>query len=448
MSYTINKTDGTILTTVEDGTIDNTTTDITLIGKNYSGYGEIINENFVKLLENFSFSQPPGMPVQGQLWWNTTSKKMQVFNGALWRPMGSVEAGPLPPAEVETGDLWWDTNNEQLKMFSGSEYVTVGPMSSKNAGKSGTYVETVTDNFGATHVIVQLFVQGACVAIISKDSAFTPNPALNGFGVIIPGVNLANSNTIAGIQVTGTSSHAATLGADRTANFLRNDVNSTTTGTLWVRNNAGLTIGTNSDFIASVSSSNVNLRNQTANGDINIQVNRNGALTTVINVDGSTGAVLPGVTNSFDLGSQSLSWANVYANNFNGVRADLAERYETDEHYPAGTVVMLGGSAEITAERRDGSSEVFGVISTAPAYLMNSAVGDDSSFPPVVMTGRAPVRVLGPVKKFQRLVSAGNGCARAAKASDLSPFCIIGRALEDKETQDEGLVQAVLRINV
>ncbi|CAB4130342.1 hypothetical protein UFOVP116_392 [uncultured Caudovirales phage] len=448
MSYTINKTDGTIITTVEDGTIDNTSTDITLIGKNYSGYGEIINENFVKLLENYSYAQPPGAPIQGQLWWNALNKKMHVHNGTSWRPIYNVNASSDAPVDVDLGDMWWDTNHDQLKMFNGTDYVTVGPENSKTTGVSGAKVEAIFDNYGVRHVIVRMYVQDTTVAIISKDSAFTPSPGIIGFNVIIPGVNLASSNTVAGIQVTGTSSHASTLGGDRTANFLRNDINATTSGSVWIRNNDGLTIGTNSDFTAKVSSGTVSLRNQIANGDFNIQINSNGSLITALNVDGSTGALLPGVTNALDLGSQSASWANVYANNFNGTRADLAERYAADAEYTPGTVVKLGGTAEITAERRDCSTEVFGIISTAPAYLMNSASGSDTTHPPVVMSGRVPVRVIGKVQKFQRLVSAGNGCARAALQADITPFGIIGRALEDKETTGEGLIEAVVRISL
>lgn len=448
MSYTINKTDGTLITTIEDGTIDNTTTDITLIGKNYSGYGEIINENFLKLLENYSFTQPPAAPISGQLWWNTLDQKMQVFNGTIWRPMQAVNSASSPATQVQLGDLWWDTNHDQLKMFNGGDYVTIGPAGSKTTGVSGALVETIQDIYGAEHVIVRMYVQDATVAIISKDTDYTPATPIAGFTTILPGVNLASATAVAGIQLTGTSSHATTLGTDRTANFLRNDINATTTGIVSIRNNGGLVIGQNSDFSTTIASGNTAIRNHIVNGDINFLVNKNGSTITAMTVDGGTGAMLPGLPNALDIGSADASWANVYANNFNGINADLAERYASDSIYASGTVVKIGGSAEITAERRELSDSVFGVISSSPAYLMNSAAGNALTHPPVVMSGRAPVRVIGQVAKGQRLVSAGNGCARAAATSELTPFNVIGRALANKVTAGEELLEAVLQVRI
>jgi len=128
--------------------------------------------------------------------------------------------------------------------------------------------------------------------------------------------------------------------------------------------------------------------------------------------------------------------------------ADLAERFETDIAYPAGTVVVLGGDKEITASVVDGDNDVFGVISTDPAYLMNSEAGDNATHPPVALVGRVPVRVVGAVHKGQRLISAGNGCARAAANDEATSFNVIGRALENKTSTEEALVQAAVRLGV
>jgi hypothetical protein len=124
----------------------------------------------------------------------------------------------------------------------------------------------------------------------------------------------------------------------------------------------------------------------------------------------------------------------------------MAERFEADTVYDAGTVVELGGSAEITLVTDDLSEKVFGVISTRAAYLMNSSAGSDETHPPVAMTGRVPVKVVGQVRKGDRLVSAGNGQARVAQSGEATAFNVIGRALKDKLDTDSGTVEAIVTI--
>jgi hypothetical protein len=125
----------------------------------------------------------------------------------------------------------------------------------------------------------------------------------------------------------------------------------------------------------------------------------------------------------------------------------LAERFEADRAYLPGTVVMLGGAKEITAAMDEATDDVFGVISTRPAYTMNGAAGDDATHPPIAMTGRVPVLVVGQVRKGDRLISAGNGLARAARQGEATAFNVIGRALTSKVTEDEGTVEAIVTIN-
>ena len=140
-------------------------------------------------------------------------------------------------------------------------------------------------------------------------------------------------------------------------------------------------------------------------------------------------------------------WTLASGAKFNATYADLAERYEADAVYSAGTVVEIGGEKEITAVQHDLSDSVFGVISNSYAYLLNSGAGDDNTHPPVALTGRVSVNVTGIVKKGQRLVAAGNGLARGAAKAEYTPFNIIGRSLENKSTEGIGTIQAVVRIN-
>jgi hypothetical protein len=207
---------------------------------------------------------------------------------------------------------------------------------------------------------------------------------------------------------------------------MRADANTTTTGTLAVNNNTGLTVGASQDFRVSVASTNVTIANQTAGGNIAFVVNVAGTPTTAMTIFGANGTIR---------GTQITAQY-----------ADVAERFEADAVLEAGTVVELGGSAEITQSTTDLSDKVFGVISTRAAYLMNSSAGSDATHPAVAMTGRVPVRTIGTVYKGDRLVSAGNGLARAAQAGEATAFNVIGRALQDKLDAGEGTVEAIVTI--
>lgn len=223
MAYTINKTDNSTLVTIADGT-KNDTTDLTLVGKNFTGYGEFLNENFVRLLENFSNTTAPQRPIDGQLWWNRTPGILNVRTSTGWKTIASLTTSATAPAGAATGDLWWDSSNKQLKVFDGTGYNLIGPASPAGAGVSGALVETITDTpLGASHVIVRFYVNNTTVAILSKDAQFTPAVAIAGFPVIYPGMNLATTAAIAGIRLTGTSSNSDTLDNLDSTSFLRGD---------------------------------------------------------------------------------------------------------------------------------------------------------------------------------------------------------------------------------
>jgi hypothetical protein len=474
MAYTINLTDGTIFAVVADGTI-NTNSSMTLVGKNYAGYGEFLDENFIKLLENGSNTTAPGAPLVGQLWWDKTNNLMKVYNGTQFKVISAATASAAAPTNNVTGDLWFDTVNAQLKVWSGSAFILVGPAFTAGTGTSGAIVNTITDSSpGADHVVVQIFVNNTIVAIFSKDPTFTPAAAISGFATIGPGLNM--STTVTGAVFKGTATNATTLGTSNLADtaFMRTNVNTSTTGTLSVLNNTGLSVGGDSSARVSVSGLDVLVSNQTQNGNLRLQVNRAGSTTNVLTIDGATGSLIINgnitatSSSTVSFGTGTVGVGNIINNNANGVGnigssstrfntifakatsaeyADLAERFEADAAYPAGTVVMLGGPKEITAAMEDATDDVFGVISTRAAFTMNGAAGSDETHPPVAMTGRVPVRAIGIVRKGQRLISAGNGLARAATRDEWTAYNVIGRALKDKTTQGEGTVEAIVTIN-
>lgn len=166
----------------------------------------------------------------------------------------------------------------------------------------------------------------------------------------------------------------------------------------------------------------------------------------------STQSNLPSADLSWDLGSSGLRFSNVYSQNFVGTAssakyADLAERYAADAEYAPGTVVSLGGSAEVTACRNDGDTEVFGVVSTAPAYLMNNDAGTNSTHPAVALVGRVPCKVSGTVYKGQRLMASVVDGTACAWDSNFGPLAVLGRSLVDKTTDSIELIEVVIGKN-
>lgn len=476
MAYTINKTDGTIFAVIADGTI-NTDSSQVLVGKNYAGYGEFLDENFIHLLESGSNTSAPGAPLQGQLWYDQTNNVIKVYNGTLFKSISGATASTSTPTSNVAGDLWFDTTNDQLKVYSGSDFVTIGPAFTSGEGTSGAIVDTITDSSpGNDHVVVLMYVNNTIVSIFSKDATFTPAAALSGFATIAPGLNMSTS--VSGATFKGTASDSDGLDGLASTAFMRTDQNTSTTGTISVLNDTGVYFGADNDGRLNVSGTDVYMQNQTQDGDIIFRVNDGGVATTALTIDGATSNVnvntnlvvtgnISATGGTVSFGTATISLGAITNNNANGVGnigsssgyfntifakatsaqyADIAERFAADAEYASGTVVELGGSEEVTLCVEELSNKVFGVVSTQPAYLMNGAAGPDATHPAIAMSGRVPVMTMGFVTKGDRLVSAGNGVARAANLEEVTAFNVIGRALTDKTSEGIDTVEAIVKI--
>jgi len=409
MAYTIVKSDGTVLTTIADGTINTTSTSVGLPGRNYAGYGQQLDTNFVHQLENFADSTPPANPLTGQLWYNTNANTLYV----------------CPTDGLANANAW-----VSLAVSSANSTSTFGSVQ-------------VTGNLTANNVTANNNVSGANGIFTNISVSSTANISSGTANIGTGNVSTLNTQVIsAGSQsTTGTLTGVWTANGAGTANSVAGTSMWVTGGNLVVTGSGNVGIRTDNyyyangvaiSFAGSYSNSNVASYLPTYNGAILATTVTATTLTTGANTTAGT------ITGNFSLSAGSR---------LNATYADLAERFEADSFYDAGTVVELGGDKEITAVQYELSDEVFGVVSSTAAYLMNSAAGDDATHPPVAVGGRVPVKVIGKVKKGQRLVSAGNGIARAANQGEATSFNVIGRALENKTTDEIGAVEAFVKIN-
>ncbi len=296
MSYEINKTDGTALVTLTDGTID-TSTSLTLFGKSYSGFGELLNENLIKLLENSSSTSAPTAPLKGELWFDTSTGQLKVYDGSAFEPTGGAQSSSTQPSSASAGDLWHDSTNDQMYLYTGSAWLLVGPVYTSGQTLSGWKVETVTDSGSVDRVISSMYVGNVQVCIVSSVT-FTPQTTISGFTTISAGLTL-NSNLSAVFEGTNTSaSFVDTSGTTNSSasliaggNFMRKDAANTTTGALTITNDSGITLGAGSDVTMSVDGSNhLTIANTASNGNVIISAKAGSTQTPRITITGSSGA--------------------------------------------------------------------------------------------------------------------------------------------------------------
>jgi hypothetical protein len=300
MSYKINRTDGTLLVDLIDGRLDSDTTDLILVGRNYTGYGEIFNENLIKLLENFKNSAPPPNPLDGQLWYDTSTGRLKVYTGEVWKPTDTVNVSPTQPTLV-AGDIWVDNGNKQIYFSDGTpELILAGPIYTADQGKTGFDVYTIVDANGINHVISRLMIGSTPVAIFSKDTFTAASTSINtgllaGFSFSIEtGINLSTNYN--NFKFHGTATEAESL-LDNALNpylpedFLQITANNIATGTLHIKNDVGLIVGNDSDFSLRVQGNTVFARNQLNNSNFRLQVRQGVLNRDVIVVDGTTSRI-------------------------------------------------------------------------------------------------------------------------------------------------------------
>lgn len=386
MPYILKKTNGTTLTTVQDASVDNSTS-LTFVGRNYSGYGQPVEENFVKLLENFANTTAPKKPVQGQLWFNNApnSRRLMVsYDGTNFRDISNVPYSATAPKTATTGDLWWDSLNSQIKVYDSVTDTWTASQPNGGAGSAWLFDRILDTNLIEQNTI-RASLAGVQMLAISNVS-YIPDSSANlvQFPAVKKGITLSGANPVTGVSATSTSTGYLFWGtsADALKSQSVDITSATSTGTYYLTFTTGVS-GT-----------------QTLYAKSNISYN---PTTDVLNVTAAS-----------------------------ALYADIAERYEADAVYEPGTVLMLGGEKEVTLAVLHATTAVAGIVSTKPAYMLNSEAGTDETHPFIALKGRVPCKICGPVKKGDLLVASGYKHGYATKKQDSdSSDAVIGKALQN-----------------
>ena len=496
MAYTVNKTNSAASPnqyTVQDGVV-NTQTDLSFVGKGYAGYGEVIAENFLALMENFANPTAPTKPIQGQLWYDTAESRLKIYTGSTFVPPGAnVPYQSNAPGALTQGDIWIDSDTGQMYYYNGASSVLVGPPSTTGT-TNGFVFDSIFDSLENTQNITKLFNDGNLIAIVSEDT-FTPRTSITGFATVKKGITLTTAITDAKFQ--GTATDSDKLGGALASTFMKSNANDTISGTFGVVDDGGLQVGVDSDLSITVDSTGVIVSNVISDTDITFKMNDGGTTTTLMTLDGSesrvgigtttpsaklevvgtikatsletsvTGNVVGNVTGSaslnlllsggslsgtlttqtiipdtdetYDVGSTTRGYNTVHAKATSAQYADLAEIYETDSEYEVGTVVIFGGEKEITVSSMGADPRVAGVISGNPAYLMNSKATGQA----VALQGKVPCKVMGQISKGDMLVTHSQHPGVARKGTNPSMGTVIGKALEEYNSTDIGTINIV-----
>lgn len=290
MTYKINKTDGSVLAEVIDSAVDQTTTDITLIGKNVAGYGEFINENFVKLLENFASTSQPNNPIVGQVWFDTSENRLKVYDGSGFKNGSGPVVKGTTPVNLVQGDLWINSLDNQLYFNTGSGLYPASKIWKDSQLKSGFEVDSIYDINSVLRVVVKLYVGGSLLGIFSKESVpFVPKSTIAQYE---PGAEIKpgfNKSTLTGLKFNVTASAADALidplgTAKTTESFMSSETNTSTVGTVTIQNTTPLILGPGQNNEFRIDSSSMQVVSNTSGQDFLFKVKNSTGLVDAITV--------------------------------------------------------------------------------------------------------------------------------------------------------------------
>ena len=509
MAYTIDTYSNSRSWKIEDGTIDQTT-DLKLVGKNYAGYGQIQNENFVFLIENFAGQAEPPRKIAGQIWFDTGNSKLKFYDGLKWRTTGGAEVSSTVPTGLKEGDFWWDQDNEQLYTYNGGDFVLIGPQSA-GSGQTQIVSRSVRDIGGTTRGIITAVVNDETIfAVSSQDFTIDTGDVdsnIPGFDRIRQGITLKNTlNSSGGVtsgdwRLVGTATNSEKLGGEPASSYVRNQ--SATFAGLARFSDTGLQVGDDGDLKLKIE-----LDNKAVIANENgtqIEFRAKNALGTILNpMRIFADAVVPGFVVGTEtqpggpqvgpatLGSVDYPWPNVYADNVTGL-ASIASALNVGSYdaanplanakYPstadsANTIAVRDGAGDLYANKFQGvateaqyadlaekyTTDQEYPVGTAmavsfdesyeagPAKAESVAIGVISAEPAYLMNKDIDGQAIGlkgrvPVR-VSGPVKKGQGVFawEDGVCTTVPTKAFIGVALETNEAEEEKLVECVLKV--
>jgi len=461
MAYIINKSNGTKLVTIEDGSINVSACDLSLVGKNYAGYGESIASNFVKLLENFSSAKQPPRPIAGQLWYDSSNKKLKVFNGSNFKALPALQSSADYPTDQLKGDLHYNESEAKLYYFDGQKYVLIGPQTSGKDSVNTVLPVLLEGTSGAFNYILQHQLEDfaneslppVSVAIVSNLD-FTPVStdynSEDKFPVIKKGITVRGADPATGRSVDngyiiwGTAADSNRLAGRLDSEYVRYEAPNFSSQ-VKVTTSDGINIATNRlQLFANANGAQIS----SSEPRISLSASSGGILFNIVNIDavGPDGPAALTASRTagslINIGASSNPFNTVYATTFNTVAADIAEKYLPDAVYEPGTVLRLGGTAEVTICASYEHEGIAGIVTTNPGYVLNQGLENGVA---IALKGRVPCKVKGPVKKGDVLVSSSTpGHAEVRKYGHrTNPLAVLGKALQDFDG-DTGVIEVMV----
>jgi hypothetical protein len=375
MAYILYRTNGTVLTTIQDGSIDKSSTPLTLVGKNYSGYGQLVNQDLIKLTENFAYNVQPSNSLTGQLWYDSGSQCIKVYNGKRFRQLSAVDSTSGSPTDAVQGDFWWNPNEGKLYFNDGNTFQVVGPQFTGISTNNIITTKQISDTGGVEHFVLESQLQplggsttATSVSAVFSVDEFTINPTqIPGFNKIKPGITLNGADAQTGVSTStgyllwGTAADSLRLNGQLASSYVTAS-SPQFTGQLYVQSTLGIKIGSSADLLlqSGQDSSNqvigiisANNSNGIAGSSLQINVNLGGSGSTATNVvrfgagGGGTPAILPtnatGLTTN--IGSITAPFGTVYANKVNAGLFSITTVFPNDASrdaaIPAPTIGMI-----------------------------------------------------------------------------------------------------------
>jgi hypothetical protein len=405
MPYILYKSNGQRLVTVPDGSIESVSTDLTFVGKNYAGYGEILNQDLVKLLENFSNSNQPNKPLVGQLWYDTTSKRIKLYDGIRFKPLQNFDSSVKVPTDSSKGDLWFNEDDQRLYLFNGTKFLLIGPQESDFSGVALMPSSAITNN-ALTKYILKFTISDAfdtvVPAVVSRDE-FTPNSidtlSSESFNIIKKGISLPGANPITGSSISqdfyfwGTAATSLGMVEKTTGNYHQAEeyllastfTNALATG-FSVSNDSGVLVGSGGVFrIHSDSGQNQAKLTGVNASSMSFNLLYKSTITNIITINGNS--VVPNSTIGVNLGESYSKFSNVYANTVTSTMSYS----NTYTGRLVGDIISSNGLSVILDNGTNGTDAIFTGIHKGnlvnPNITSGSTIAVDVSTTPTVFSG-------------------------------------------------------------